>query len=131
MNGYSNKGNYHMNRIISKNRQDIALKEAELANLNLCLKLGINNCHHQWRKTEYVPVIREAYTSPGDAPGTMGVDFRGPCHVPRSETRRWTRTCEECGLTQTTDKAKMVTPSLGNQWVMGTKQQMVEVPDFG
>lgn len=63
-------------------------------------------CSHVWTPVMYDPLVREAYTAPGDTPGTMGVDFRGPCYVPRQETPRWKRTCETCGLVEYTQQVK-------------------------
>lgn len=77
-------------------------------------------CPHVWGETKYTPDYQEAYTIPGDPPGTMGVDWRGPCHVPAKTTPKWSRTCTKCGYTQTTERKKMTG---------GVLQQ--EVPDFG
>ncbi len=61
-------------------------------------------CEHRFGDPVYDPIIQRAYTIPGDAVGTMGVDWRPPTHVPASETPRWRRTCALCGLTEhTTD----------------------------
>ena len=53
-------------------------------------------------KEKYTPIITETYTIPGDRPGTMGVDWRGPVHVPSSTKDQWTRTCTECGKEEVT-----------------------------
>lgn len=63
-------------------------------------------CRHDWTIPVYDPVHTEAYTIPGDEPGTMGVDWRGPCHVPAETTPRWTRTCKACGLTDETQQSR-------------------------
>jgi hypothetical protein len=65
-----------------------------------------NNCSHVWSPITPDPIVREAYTDPGDTPGTMGVDWRGPCYVPRHETPRWKRTCETCGIVDYTQQVK-------------------------
>jgi hypothetical protein len=57
---------------------------------------------HQWGDTIYDPIREEAYTIPGDPPGTMGIDWRGPTPVPAKTTDRWSRTCNRCGRTETT-----------------------------
>jgi hypothetical protein len=70
------------------------------------------SCPHSW-SSRYNPVVREAYRDPGDTPGTMGIDFRGPMYVPRQETPRWTRTCSRCFKTEDTsqvDQHVSVTP---------------------
>lgn len=84
-------------------------------------------CRHSWAEVKYVPEYHEGYTIPGDPPGTMGIDWRGPFHVPATNTRRWERTCETCGLTQRTERTTRVfaagaAPGCGGE---------VEVPDFG
>ena len=66
-------------------------------------------CSHKYTPVAYDPIITEAYTIPGDAPGTMGVDWRGPVYVPRTEQPRWKRECTECGLVEyTTDVAEKI-----------------------
>jgi hypothetical protein len=63
-------------------------------------------CPHDWAESVYEPIVREAHTIPGDPPGTMGVDWRGPTSVPRREEPRWRRTCKRCGLVQETRHVK-------------------------
>ena len=74
------------------------------------------SCQHQYGKTIYDPIRTEAYTIPGDKPGTMGVDWRGPIDVPAHTEHRWRRTCNKCGLEQITNK---------------TQDQINKVPNFG
>lgn len=74
------------------------LSAAELARIQA-------NCRHVWGPEISDPIVAEAHTIPGDPPGTMGVDWRPAVYVPREETPRWKRTCEECGLTQYTERA--------------------------
>lgn len=62
------------------------------------------SCRHDWGPEVYDPIIIEAYTIPGDPPGTCGVDWRPETRVPRKETPRWKRKCEECLLTQYTER---------------------------
>jgi hypothetical protein len=64
------------------------------------------SCQHQWGKVKWAGERREGYTIPGDAPGTMGVDWRGPTHVPPTTIDRWERTCEICGKTEQTDRTE-------------------------
>ncbi len=68
-----------------------------------------SNCSHSWGETEPDHVYHKAYTSPGDTPGTMGVDFRGPCHVPARTDHRWKRVCEKCGKVEKTTATKTTT----------------------
>lgn len=60
------------------------------------------SCEHRWGQTVYDPIIHPAGYSPGDPPGTMGVDWRGPCSWPETREDRWRRECENCGLAQYT-----------------------------
>lgn len=57
----------------------------------------LNSCQHKWSDPVYDPIYSPAYEIPGDPPGTMGVDWRGPTYVPASSTPRWKRTCSVCG----------------------------------
>ena len=84
-------------------------------------------CRHSWTEVKYVPEHHEGHTIPGDPPGTMGVDWRGPCYVPATTTRRWERTCTACGLTQRTEATKKV-PAAGSVPGCGGE---VEAPSFG
>lgn len=61
-------------------------------------------CQHDWGQPIYSPIIRESYTIPADPPGTMGVDWRGACYVPREEKARWTRECRKCLLSEATSQ---------------------------
>ena len=54
------------------------------------------SCRHQWGEAVHCPIIEKAYTAPGDPPGTMGVDWRGPTYVPAKTTNQWSRTCKLC-----------------------------------
>ncbi|MGV8151694.1 MAG: hypothetical protein ACP5OG_01310 [Candidatus Nanoarchaeia archaeon] len=68
------------------------------------LKTLERHCPHKYTKTVYEPIITPAYTIPADEPGTMGVDRRGPCYVPRKVEDRWKRECEICGLVEYTTR---------------------------
>ena len=80
-----------------------------------------SSCQHDWPVAVYDPEYKDAYTIPGDAPGTMGVDRRGPSHVPAKTTKRWRRVCRQCGKIQTTERVRMGTETDG---------LAKEVPDF-
>lgn len=56
-----------------------------------------SRCQHKWGETVYDPIHHKAYTCPGDPPGTMGVDWRGPVYVPAQTEDRWKRECQDCG----------------------------------
>lgn len=76
---------------------DITAAERKLKSLQAQLEARRRDCRHTWGSVIYDPIVKEAYTIPGDPPGTMGVDWRGPCHVPREEKPRWRRECSTCG----------------------------------
>ena len=72
------------------------------------LKNYENSCFHK-SESVYDPIYTPAYIIPGDPPGTMGVDWRGPLDVPATTTDRWKRTCEKCGLVEyTTDTQEKI-----------------------
>ena len=64
-------------------------------------------CHHEW-DSKYTPDYQPGYTAPGDTPGTMGIDFRGPIDVPSKTTPKWTRYCKVCGKSEITTCTKSV-----------------------
>lgn len=68
------------------------------------LKKEQANCKHDWTPPRANHIYHEAYTIPGDPPGTMGIDWRGPCYVAAETIKRWTRECRKCGLEQHTNK---------------------------
>lgn len=79
--------------------------EAELERQKTRLKDAERECQHDWLPIEYCPEYQEAYTIPGDAPGTMGIDWRGPTYVPAKTTPKWRRTCRICGRVEKTVRA--------------------------
>ncbi len=85
-------------------RAKAALAEAErrLESAKDSLTMAENQCSHDWSKPIYDPIYHPGYTTPGDPEGTMGVDWRGPCHVPSETIKRWRRTCKKCGKTEET-----------------------------
>jgi len=111
----------------SELRQEIANCEAHLKNFRSCLENLERSCQHTWGQTKYTPIEHKAYTIPGDAPGTMGVDWQGPCYVPAETIKQWSRTCTKCGKTETTRATK-------KEWVAGSiagTGGMADVPNFG
>lgn len=93
--------------------RSIADTERTLESLRSRLVRIRKECQHQWGKVVYDPIISGGYMSPGDPPGTMGIDRRLSTWISRSEEKRWTRTCQCCGLvehTQQTDKQVSETP---------------------
>jgi hypothetical protein len=108
-----------------KLRDEIKTLQTRLETRRNMLQQVVNRCQHDWGKTEYKPEYHKAYTIPGDPPGTMGVDRRGPCHVPASTDKKWQRVCKKCGCKQVTSRTKWV--SGGGGAGLGSKE---EVPDF-
>lgn len=67
-----------------------------------------NNCRHQWGETVADHIYEKAYTIPGDVPGTMGIDWRGPVWVPAKTIERWKRVCKLCGKIEYTNRKEQV-----------------------
>jgi hypothetical protein len=85
----------------------------EIKSLDKCMRTAQRNLHnleqscpHDWQESEYCPEYISAYTIPGDPPGTMGVDWRGPCDVPAQTIKRWKRVCRLCGKEEITKRTK-------------------------
>lgn len=102
-------------------------KQAEISKLQTQIALLLREaevvekqCFHTWGAIVYDPIYHKAYTAPGDPPGTMGVDWRGPVHVSAQTIPQWRRQCTKCGFSQTTQRKKQVGGAL-----------IHEEPDFG
>jgi hypothetical protein len=90
----------------AKNKRNLVGKlKDELTKAEKDLKNYVTKCNHNF-ETKYDPVYTPAYTIPGDTPGTMGVDWRGPVYVPAKTQERWKRECEKCGLVEYTTKTE-------------------------
>jgi len=87
-------------------RQRIGNLKSKLRQAEEALSRMERDCRHQWTQPKHVPEYREAYTIPGDRPGTMGVDWRGPSHVPAKTINRWERKCLVCGKTEVTERTR-------------------------
>ena len=87
-------------------RDQVDELEAKLKGAKRNLIDLVRTCSHQYGDTVYDPIYIPAYTFPGDKPGTMGVDFRGPVHVPAGTKSRWKRECEYCGDVEYTTKVQ-------------------------
>lgn len=97
-------------------RQEIAELERKLQEKKNALAHVERTCAHKWGETQPDHIYREGYMDPGDPPGTMGIDWRGPVYVPSKTTYRWKRVCFLCGKTEhTSQTTKEVTlkPSFG------------------
>ncbi len=91
-----------MNESFENRRRRVQEAQAELARATDALQTAERFCQHQWGPAAYTPIVSEAHTIPGDPPGTMGVDWRGPTYVPSSSRPCWTRVCLTCGKEEKT-----------------------------
>lgn len=114
-----------MNENADQLRESIRTQEIQSESLRQELAWLERKCNHLWRTPIYTPIEIAEYTIPGDPVGTMGVDWRGPTHVPHSVKRRWTRICNSCGKKETTKTVKLVQETHDGCAVTR------EVPDFG
>lgn len=103
-------------------RQNLVRVEAHAKKLQAELEQIERSCEHCWGKPMCDPEYQEAHIIPGDKPGTMGVDWRPEQHVPAKIVPRWKRTCDRCGMIQTTKRKRQV---------MDETSLAKEVPDFG
>ena len=99
-----------------KLREQVETSAQEFENAKKNLTNYVNSCEHEFDEVVYDPIHTPAYTCPGDPPGTMGSDWRGPTHVSAHTEKRWKRTCQTCGEEQYTTK---------------TNKSYKENPDFG
>ncbi len=67
-----------------------------------------NGGRHNWGEVKNESYYEAGYTIPGDEPGTMGSDFRGPTYVSGGTRPKYTRTCKNCGKVQTTTREEEV-----------------------
>ena len=98
---------------VDRAKRAIKAAQENLTHLQKKLDREESQCGHIWGDAEGAHIYHKAYTIPGDEPGTMGVDFRGPCHVPSRTEARWKRTCLNCGKVEYTtrvEKSSVVTP---------------------
>lgn len=103
---FSEEGRFYLNTDPHELVTMIEAMGNTLARMKSALESKQRFCAHEWGETRYTPNIREGYQDPGDPPGTMGVDHRGPMWVPRQEVPRWTRTCTKCTRTETTSHTR-------------------------
>jgi len=93
---------------IDKLQKQLKIKESELNSI-------VQYCVHKWSEPMPDHIYHEAYTTKGDAPGTMGVDFQGPTFIPAETIHQWKRICSVCGKVEHT---------------RGTKSHVTKTPDF-
>ena len=70
-------------------RDKLTQLKKDLSGAEQSLNSLVKSCNHQYGETIYDPIHTQSYTIPGDKPGTMGVDWRGPTHVPTETKKRW------------------------------------------
>lgn len=93
-------------------RRRVADLESDLAAAKANLARVEQVCSHQWGPVVDASIHHDGYTDPGDPPGTMGINWRGPCYVPGRVEQRWSRTCTVCGKVEfTTRTNKLVIES--------------------
>ena len=103
-------------------REEIKILQTRLEARRNMLQQVVSRCQHDWGKTEYIPEHHKAHTILEDPPGTMGVDWRGPCYAPAQTNKKWQRICKECGCKQITSRTKTAGAEDGLN---------KEAPDFG
>ena len=110
-------------------RQEIAKEESRLKRLRQQLQEAETACSHDWQ-IENKPIYFPAHTLPGDPPGTMGVDWRGPCHVPAETKPRWIRRCPKCERVEHTTHSKRISKTAVIEETGGRASVEVDVPDW-
>ena len=86
--------------------QNLERAKSSVADLTSQLDRIWKHCQHHWGEIKKVEERQPGYTIPGDPPGTMGVDWRGPTYV-ESKTDVWyERECQNCGKVETTTQTK-------------------------
>jgi len=87
---------------LAKIREKMNDQENEKRGVEYQLDNLERNCHHDFTEPEYIPEHHEGYRDPGDPPGTMGVDWRGPSYIPSRTVDKWQHTCKRCGKVEAT-----------------------------
>ena len=95
-----------MKHEIQKLRNDVEMKKESFTEAKKRLDSIVEACQHEFGETIPDHIYHPAYTSPGDPPGTMGVDWRGPCHVNATTEKQWKRICDICGKVEYTQRIK-------------------------
>ena len=91
-----------------KIKWEIEKKQRELDGLKRQQENIYNECPHRWSDPIYDPIYKPGYTDPGDPPGTMGVDWRGPCYISAKTIPRWKKICSLCGKEEWTTRTEEV-----------------------
>ena len=104
-----------MNTRATEIRERVAKARRDLEAAEHVLSVLVRDCRHKFSEPFRDDIHTPGYTDPGDPPGTMGVDWRGPCHIPPKTVERWVRVCMECGKREETTVST---------------EQMTKVPKF-
>lgn len=97
-------------------KSEASKKERELDDAHDVLKSLESQCRHHWSEPIADHIYHPGGMSPGDPPGTMGVDWRGPTYYNARTEERWKRICKNCGKVESTSNVK---------------KREVHEPDFG
>jgi hypothetical protein len=98
---------------VSNEQREIQELEDRLARKKASIINVQNNCSHSWGSVIDASIYTPGYTIPGDPPGTMGIDWRGPVYVDSKTEHRWKRICKNCNkeeVTTQTNKTVVETP---------------------
>jgi hypothetical protein len=87
----------HLKQVRQKLNTEIEQLNQNLREKEYLLNAIDKKCSHMWGETIPDHIEHKAHTIPGDPPGTMGVDWRGPINVPAKTEERWKRICKICG----------------------------------
>jgi hypothetical protein len=98
-----------MNSDIQKMRNEVEKREREFTAAKKRLDDIVNSCQHKFGETIPDHIVYPGYYSPGDPPGTMGVDRQLPCYVSESVKKRWKRICDICGKIEYTQSVRKET----------------------
>jgi len=91
---------------IERKTNDVKIETERLQSYQASLNCIQSSCKHNWTDAEKHTDTIPGYTTPGDKPGTMGVDFQGPVDIAPSVKVYYTRECKECGKTQRTEQTR-------------------------
>lgn len=95
-----------MNRDAYEARARVARRVAKLNEAKEALAAIEDACTHRWHPpVERSVVVRKAHTVPEFKQGS---DYTSEVHAPEQRETRWTRTCADCGKTETTTRCTMV-----------------------
>ena len=89
-----------LNAELLREQHVLQLQKAKVEDIQARMHQIQRSCNHRWGPSVEDPIIHPGGSSPGDPPGTMGVDWRGPSSWAERREPRWSRTCFLCTLKQ-------------------------------